>query len=365
MMPEKMDLMKRTASAEMQQNFEKVINEIPLRVETARLATALFFVDNDYVKVWNKKLDSYQEKLPPRARQLFLAHLNNQYSKLITEKIDPTSRVFVRSYNPGKKHRSWFLKWPQCIISNFKEVGTYGCIEGVPRSGKTSLGCVFMKMFYEDFGIETLTNIKINNEPEYVHYVQKLSDLVQEMNDLKRWICILDETATFADKKVALSKGNIDFENLARFIGKMGGRLLMITHSYERDIPTRLQDWMTERYKKVDKTILHCYNSGKLYTGNEKIKDVPDTDFYFLTEDITSLQFDISIKQLLQDIQDNISVERALRMQKKPITTYEKVVDYRKRHKNISQKEIAKVFGISQATVCEHLQNYKKRKGKK
>jgi len=322
MMAEKMDLMKRTASAEMQQNFEKVINEIPLRVETARLATALFFVDNDYVKVWNKKLDSYQEKLPPRARQLFLAHLNNQYSKLITEKIDPTSRVFVRSYNP-------------------------------------------VKMFYEDFGIETLTNIKINNEPDYVHYVQKLSDLVQEMNNLRRWICILDETATFADKKVALSKGNIDFENLARFIGKMGGRLLMITHSYERDIPTRLQDWMTERYKKVDKTILHCYNQGKLYTGNEKIKDVPDTDFYFITEDITSLQFDISIKQLLQDIQDNISVERALRMQKKPITTYEKVVDYRKRHKNISQKEIAKVFGISQATVCEHLQNYKKRKGKK
>lgn len=364
-MTDKIDMMKRTASADMQQNFEKVVSEIPLKVETARMATALFFVDNEYVKVWNKKLDSYHINLPPRARQLFLAHLNNQYSKLITEKIDPTSRVFVRSYNAETKHRSWFLKWPQCIISNFKEVGTYGCIEGVPRSGKTSLGCVFMDLFYNEFGIQTLTNIKINNEPEYVHYVQKLSQLVKKMNELDRWICILDETATFADKKVALSKGNIDFENLARFIGKMGGRLLMITHSYERDIPTRLQDWMTERYRKVDKKILHCFNTGRNYKGREKIKDVPDTDFYFITEDITSLQFDISIKQLLQDIQDSISVEKALQRQKIPVSIGDKVVDYKKKHMKATYKEIAQTLNTTVATVSYHVKKWKDEKGMK
>ena len=350
-----MDLMKRTASAEMQENFEKVITEIPLKVDTARLATALFFVDYDYVKVWNKKLDDFDINLTPKARKLFLSHLNNQYSKLITEKIDPISRVFVRSYNKEKKFTSWFLKWPICLISNFKDVGCYGAIEGVPRSGKTSLGCLFMKHFYEDFGIKTLTNIEIKNPPDYVIIVKKLSDLVLNMERENRWICILDETATFADKKTALKTENIDFENLARFIGKMGGRLLMITHSYERDIPTRLQDWMTERYKKTSKTTMECYNDGNLYTGREKVKDIPDTGFYFITEDITSINFDISISMLLKDIQSGISVERALKDQDALKSRKQKIIEYKKKHPQATQDEMAKIFGVSSTTISWHL----------
>jgi hypothetical protein len=365
MTTDKMDLMKRTASSDMQENFEKIINEIPLKVETARLATALFFVDNDYVKVWNKKLDEYETYLPKQARQIFLSHLNNQYSKLITEKIDPISRVFVRSYNKDVKYTSWFLKWPQCLVSNFKDVGSYGAIEGVPRSGKTSLGCLFMEVLAADFGIETLTNIKIKNPPGYIHQANVLSELVQLMYDKKRWICVLDETATFADKKTALKTENIDFENLARFIGKMGGRLLMITHSYERDIPSRLQDWMTERYKKISITEMECYNFGKYYKGIEKVKDIPLTTLQFVTEDITSLKFDISIELLLQEVQGKKTVTEALKNIEKYKNKSVRVLEYYKKHPEMSGLEISRKLNVSKQLVYYHVGKFKNRiKGK-
>lgn len=353
-MSEQIEMMKRTASSEVAEKYDQVIDEIPLKVQTARYATSLFFVDDDFIKVWTKKLNQIEierDILSTKERRIFISHLIGQYSKLTTEKLDPLSRVFIRSNSKKEKGMSWFLEWPECILSNFKETGCYGCIDGVPRSGKTSVACLFMPIFYEKYHLETLTNIKINEIPDYVHYAQKLSDMVQLMNDVDNWICILDETATFADKKLALSRGNVDFENLSRFIGKMGGRLLMISHSFERDIPTRLQEWMTERYTKKDKKIMKIVLRGKNYKANEKIMQIPDTDFHFLTEDITSLQFDISIKQLLQDIQDGISVKKALQRQQVPISNKQKISKYLK-ETNMTQKEIGNKVGVSTRYVA-------------
>lgn len=362
-MSDQIEMMKRTASSEVADKYDEVINEIPLRVQTARYAASLFFVDDDYIKVWTKKLNQIEisrDILTAKERRIFISHLIGQYSKLTTEKLDPLSRVFIRSNSKKHKGMSWFLQWPECILSNFKETGTYGCIDGVPRSGKTSVACLFMPIFYNKFHLQTLTNIKINNSPEYVHYAQKLSEMVQLMDDTKNWICILDETATFADKKLALSTGNVDFENLSRFIGKMGGRLLMISHSFERDIPTRLQEWMTERYTKKDKKMMKIVLRGKNYKANEKITQIPDTDFQFLTEDITSLQFDISIKQLLQDIQDGISVRKALQRQKVPISNKQKIIKYLKKT-NMTHKEISKKVGVSTRYVSYVKKEIKKK----
>jgi len=102
------DKMRRTAAASMQKNFEEVIKENPMSIETASRSmsietasrsTSLFFCDMDYVKVWNKKLgdmlDNGRTVLTPKQRQVFIQHLNIQYSKLITEKMDPLTRVFV------------------------------------------------------------------------------------------------------------------------------------------------------------------------------------------------------------------------------------------------------------------------------
>lgn len=316
--------MKRSAAGAVKKALYKIVNEIPLTIDQAYESLVFFFVDEDVIDAWTQLLNNLkvsqvnQEKgmyLPEKMRKKFIRYLTIQSSKLFTEKFDTTSRLLIRGATDMDDRLNWFLKWPQCIISNFKDIGCYGCIEGVPRSGKTSMACTFMPMFNKYYGFDVLTNIKIDDAPDYIYYVKKLSDLVKLMDERKDWICILDETATFAYKKLALKTENIDFENLGRFIGKMGGRLLMITHSFEMDIPTQLQTWMSERYKKLDKETMRIDLAGANYKAHKIIEGLPDTELLFVTEDITSLQFDISIYRMLQRIQDGVSVNTALNEQ--------------------------------------------------
>jgi len=353
--------MRRTAAAEMQKNFEEVITENPMSIETASKSTSLFFCDVDYVKVWNKKLgdmlDDGRTVLTPKQRQVFIQHLNIQYSKLITEKMDPLTRVFVRSYNTNDRSISWFLDFPACLLRNFKDVGVYGCIDGVPRSGKTSVACLFMPIFNDKLNLQVITNIAINNPPEYIHQAKTLYDVVMLMHKLDSWVLILDETATYVDRKRALSSSNIDFENLGRFVGKMGGRLIMITHSYDRDIPPRLQEWMTERYTKQSKKWMKVVLTGRHYKAFDYIKDIPDAELEFVTEDITSLEFNLPIDKLLEKVQDGTPVNIAADMlvERKAETTHDKVIQLHKEHPDWTQTQIAKVIGVSQNTIKYHL----------
>lgn len=317
-------LMKRSAAGAVKKKLSQIINAIPLTIDEAYDGLVFFFVDEDVIDSWTQllnklKMEQHLEEtgmyVPEHIRKKFIRYLTIQASKLFTEKFDTTSRLLIRGATDTDDVLNWFLKWPECILSNFKDNGCYGCIEGVPRSGKTSLACTFMPIFHEAFGLEIITNIKIKDQPDYIHYTTKLSSLVKLMDEKKRWVCILDETATFAYKKLALKTENIDFENLGRFIGKMGGRLLMITHSFEMDIPTQLQTWMSERYKKLDSTTVRIDLAGKNYKAHKLIEGVPDTELKFVTEDITSLQFDISISKMLARVQDGVSVSTALNEQ--------------------------------------------------
>jgi hypothetical protein len=123
----------------------------------------------------------------------------------------------------------------------------------------------------------------------------------------KKWICILDETATYIPKQRAMSETNIDFVNLCRFVGKLGGRLILITHDFDRDIPTILQTFISERYEKIDldKMQVTLGRQGGYIKMYETIRDIPDAELKFITEDITSVDFDISVAKLLQDIQES------------------------------------------------------------
>jgi hypothetical protein len=345
------EAMRRTAAATMQEKFERVYKEDPMLVNTAKLAVSMFFVDVDYTKLWTKQLSKIEGYyLSDKQRTHFIEHLIVQYSKLTSETMDHLTRVFVRGSHEDEG-RSWWLDWPACLLRNFKEPGTYGCVDGVPRSGKTSVACTFMPIFNEKFHLDILTNIAIDDPPEYIHIAKKLSDLVVLMDEKEQWICILDETATFVDKKTALKTSNIDFENLARFVGKMNGRLLMISHSFEKDIPTRLQQWTTERYTKYSTKTMQCFLRGKLYKEYVTVKDLPDTTLNFRTEDITSLQFDISIELLLQDVQDGIPVKEALKRQQNKKSTKPTIIEaikaYLAEHPKASLKEVAKACDCS------------------
>jgi hypothetical protein len=251
------------------------------------------------------KYENFETFLSEEERLHFVADAVTEFA-LNREHLDPTSRLLLGGASPSlaSEKTYWSMQFPNILINNLKKGGTYGCICGNPRTGKTSLAVSFIELFIADTQLQILTNIVVKEDMEAIHFCSTLSELVRQMVTHKGWICILDETATFVGKKRALSSENIDFENLGRFVGKLGGRLVMITHDMSRDIPPILQSWMTEIYRKtkLDEMVAILNKPGGLHM-NRMICDIPDSNLSFISEDITSLNFDISIKKLLSEIQ--------------------------------------------------------------
>ena len=351
--------MKRSAAGAVKANFNKFMEKEFFSITDVEEVLRLFFIDDDIIRSWysviNRLRKQHDYKLPESLEYKFREDANSQFAKKCTYELDPTARLLVMGATDMYDDVNYFMRFPDCLISNFKKTGTYGCIEGVPRTGKTSLACSLMEVFNDTLEMEVLTNIAIKDPPSYIHVVKKLSELVQLMDETKRWVCILDETGTFVGRKRALSKENIDFENLARFIGKMDGRLIMITHSFKNDVPTTLQDWITERYKKldVDRAYIKLMRVGGYIKMNRTISGIPDANLKYITEDITSLEFDISIKKLLEDVQNKVSVKQALESQlsQKKDSKKEQIIKLLKKG-NMQQKDIAKTVGVDQSLVA-------------
>ena len=302
--------MKRSAAWNARQDFKSLVEIKPLPIESCWEILQRFFVDSDIVESWTHALNRLFEDgnlyLSEQQRMDFLSDATIQFSKKATFELDPVSRLLVMGSGSEPETTNWFMRFPDCLVSNFKIQGTFGCIEGLPRSGKTSLGCNFIKILGEVFHQKIITNIAIDSCPEYITQVGKLSDLVIQMVEKGKFTAILDETAIYIPKKRALSGENIDFEALARFIGKWRGNLIVISHSFERDIPSILQEWTTERYKKIDldKVKVDLSKHGGFINMHKMITGVPDTDLKFITEDTTALKFDVSISKMLNEIQD-------------------------------------------------------------
>lgn len=275
-----------------------------------------FFVNEDVIISWTELLDlkqsNYETFLTEKERKNFKADAVREFA-FMRERLDPTSRLLLGGASPTlpSENTFWDMRFPSVLLQNFRKGGTYGCIWGLPRTGKTSLAVNFIELFIADTQFHILSNIVVKEEMEQIHPCNTLSELVKNMATYNGWVCILDETGTFVGKKRALSTENVDFENLGRFIGKLGGRLIMITHDMARDVPPILQSWMSEQYRKVELTsMIAILNKPGGLRMNRMITNIPDCNLSFITEDITSLKFDVSIRDLLSDIQTEKGADR-------------------------------------------------------
>jgi len=273
-------------------------------------------MNEDVISSWTELLqlkhENYETYLDDKERMDFIADSVNEFAQARMH-LDPTSRLLLGGSSPTlpSEVTFWDMRFPNILIQNFKKGGTYGCIWGLPRTGKTSLAVSLMELFISDTQLTILTNIVLKESMEQVRFCSTLSELVKQMVTNTHWIAILDETATFVPKKRALSSENLDFENLGRFVGKLGGRLIMITHDFARDIPPILQSWMTEQFHKLNlESMIAILNKPSGLRMNRMITNIPDCNLSFITEDITGLEFDISIKKLLSEIQTEKGVDR-------------------------------------------------------
>lgn len=287
-----------------------------LTVEDCYEALGLYFLNVDVIESWTELLhlkhENYETYLNDKERMDFIADCVSEFAQT-RERLDPTSRLLLGGSSPTlpSEVTFWDMRFPNILIQNFKKGGTYGCIWGLPRTGKTSLAVSLMELFISDTQLDIISNIVLKENMEQLHFCPTLSELVRQAVTNKSWIAILDETATYIPRKRALSTENLDFENLARFVGKLGGRLILITHDFARDIPPILQSWTSEQFHKLNlDSMIAILNKPGGLRMNRMIVNIPDCSLSFITEDISGLDFDISIKKLLSEIQTSKGVER-------------------------------------------------------
>jgi len=325
-------------------------------------------VGHDEIELTAENIDEVKKNLD----YLFRIDANIQYAKKITYEVDPTSRVlFMSGSQEQEPDLSWYMIRPEIFTYNFQYSGTYGCIYGSPRSGKTDFACKLMEIFGKK-KYQIITNIKINNAPNYIHYTTLISDTIRYMFQYDKWVMILDETGKDIPKRRALSDRNINFENLARFIGKLGGRVILITHSFERDVPTLIQDWTTEKYlKKSKKRLWVDLEKDEGIKMHKLFGDVEPTTLEFITEDISGIAFDIDIKALFEKIsmgngkrQKEIAL-KFIENKKKKKCSPEEIADMVKekaRRQSVTEacREVAKKVKLSIETVRSYYYNFSK-----
>lgn len=310
--------MKRSASGQAQKRYRELINKSPMDYQTMFMLMENFWVDQDKIHAMAKALlkkENDGEELTQDMIMSFKIESTAQWAKK-QAMLDSTSRLLIAGSGDANDYQSFQQKFPECIVSNFRLHGTYGCIYGPPRSGKTDFACTLMTLMM-GFNLEVITNIKMKMHQEGIHVISTLSDLVKKLIDNKKQtVVILDETATVVSKQKATSTRTIDFQNLARFIGKMKSSLIMVTQSYSRDVPSLIQDWTTEKYEKLNLKMckVDLTRNGGHIKLHRIFRDIPKTNMPFETYDITGLQFDISIDDLLQTIADSPDKDKAIQM---------------------------------------------------
>lgn len=310
--------MKRSASGEAKRLYQQYWSQkSALEYEDLFEIMQNFWIDQDKIQAMAKKLLDMMdagEELTPAVMKLFRIESTVQYAKKTTFQLDPTSRLLMMGTGDNKDYQSWMQRFPDCLVSNFKKTGTYGAITGSPRSGKTDFGCLLMELLIETFHMNIITNIKIDDPPEGITYISKVSDLVRELVNQRKSVVILDETGSVIPKKRAVSTRNINYESLTRYIGKLDGRLIMITQDFYRDIPTLIQGWITEKYKKkgLHTVTIDLYRPNGYVKLHKIFSDIPRTHLKYRTEDITGIEFDLNIDELLQTVASSDNKKKAI-----------------------------------------------------
>jgi len=305
--------MKKAAAEDAAYKFRKLMDGV-LDVKKCKWIIQHFFVHEDKIAAVLRALHRIEQnggnldiKMADGRtfREWFEEIAYMEYVSKFTFFADPTSMVLeMGSRDVEDKAYSWQMYNPNLFIANFRDRGTFGVIDGSPRQRKTSFACLLMEEMIKE-GMTIKTNIKIERAPPQIFQFTKISDFLKNVvqhhdyydpNDI--WVVIIDEFAQLSHKKRAMTNRVINFEHLARIIGKLGGSLIMIVHSFEKDVPTLLQSWTTQKYRKMNKKLVLIELQGERVRFFDYVSNVPDTKLKFITTDMAAVQFDIDMEKL-------------------------------------------------------------------
>lgn len=304
-----------------------------------------------------------------------------QFTKKFTMFADKMSMVLQMATKlPEDSGMPFFYLNPRVFVENFTKEGAYGVIYGAPRSGKTSFAVSLIDMMIER-GLHVKTNILIKDDVDAFYFTKIsdfLKDVVENENKIERkatWVCIIDEAAQVAAREKAMSNRTIYFTNLARIIGKLGGNLILIVHNLERDVPSKILEWIMQGpgqiFHKLDvKTALIELKGSKsdgFINFYDFVKDIPPSPYEFVTGDMAAIKFDVNMEVLW----DEIAKAKEYEEQRETILSYlenkgklktNKKLEIIKRNKKIyedykkggmNKAQLARKYGLSRSRICD------------
>ena len=387
--------MKRAAAEDAAYKFRKLMDSV-LDVKKCKWIIQHFFVHEDKIAAVLRalhKIEANGGNLDMKMadgrtfREWFEEISYMEYVSKFTYFADPTSMVLeMGSREVEDKSYSWQMYNPNLFIANFRNRGTFGVIDGSPRQGKTDFGCLLIEEMLKE-GMQIKTNIKIEGSPPGIFQFTKITDFLRNVvqhhdyydpDDI--WVVIIDEFAQLSHKKRAMSTRVIHFEHLARIIGKLGGSLIMIVHDFEKDVPTLLQRWTTQKYRKMSKKLVLIELQGDRIKFFDYVSNIPPTNLKFITTDMAAVQFDVDMEKLWNalaeareyDEQKEIilnfikkeknKVGRKLQSKKSSPEEIAMKVKEIVKNEDVSAsaaiKRVAKEFGIKPSTVSSYYYRY-------
>lgn len=219
---------------------------------------------------------------------------------------DALSQICIGTASNEKRYEPWTLYNPAAFLGGFAQPGHFGLIHGPALGvGKTSFAVLLMPHALQSPDVHVLTNIWVSppeDMEERVHQVSKLSDILRIGLELesqgKRWLCILDEALFFFSRQEPMSKDVRDFDRFIRWVRKLNGCIILITHFEERDIPEKAKPFLTTRFKKPSKGVVHVDIRTDQYVIVRRITGVPNATWPFETKGKAGLDMDIDIAHL-------------------------------------------------------------------
>lgn len=329
-----------------------------------------YWFDPVQAEFWRKKArEAYKRGLlnDPWFRIPFINRTREQWGLERRTYGELTRIASVTPYSQSHKGYLPFKWWsPEFFLTAFESWGT-GVICGNPDSGKTDLACTLMEMGGK-LNYPVVTNILIPEavRPSYITYTKSFKGMlitcIQNMLAGRTSLTFLDEVAQFWKKKRAMSQQYAIIEAITFLIRKVGANPVFIFQLH-KDIPPTVNEFKDAVYDKITRQQLMYKYKGRVF----KIRDVPPTNLKFQTHEQASFTVnDVDadamreyIAALPEDVNQHEAMIRYLEMDKGEISEYEEKMALQVLlRKKASQRDIAKVWGVSQPAISKKIKNF-------
>lgn len=314
---EQMERIRLLRSSEIARDFDKLIGTELTYEDLRTIVTGAVFDESERL-YFLRVIDWAEErKQPLMAIRGLKDALRNSFrrSMLLMDDTSLLGSIYIdRTGGVGSKE--WRLLNTSLLAMNLRPAGQFVRIVGLPRTGKTNVGCLLAEEWVKQGGM-VITNIRLRDTVPYIIPVETVSGMLEAVADAwdmgLDWVFEYDEAGLTYIRARAMSGGNISMDRLARVVGKFGGRMVVIEQR-ESSIPTIIEEFSQQRYSCERIGSVSIDLQGPEVYLRERYHGVPRSGLDYVSEDPAFLRQDCDIEAAIAAVTGARDRSAALRI---------------------------------------------------